>query len=234
MLNNFSLTFKSLVSFGLLAIIGIGVGLVGYFQSHAASDAVAQLQKLEHQVSAIKELEVELVDQANSLQSYLLTGDRKWADHVTSDVARIEDHFDPLSTVDGIRAVKSAWQDWYSNFARKQMTLMQSQQGGDRALAIESTRKSNDALHALIDQMNVTADTLHARMLELTKRENATLASVTTSSLIGLIALAVATIMLALLNHTIVSRPLGLLAKVTETLAKGDLGGSDQRERPGR
>ncbi|PCJ94295.1 MAG: hypothetical protein COA52_05380 [Hyphomicrobiales bacterium] len=223
MLNNLSLTFKSLISFGLLAIIGIGVGLISYFQSQAAGDAVAKRYVIEQQVAGLKDLEFELVDQAMALKAFMLTGDLSWSDHVKEETPKLKKQFDALAAVEGMDKMQADWKSWYSDFAEKQLLLMRSPMSVDLARAIEVSGQSNRQLKAVVAAMNQKIAELTTTMEKLTHEQNNKLGNVTNFALLGLALLIGATILLAWVNNLIVARPLGRMVKVTEALANGDL-----------
>ncbi|MBL4645364.1 MAG: HAMP domain-containing protein, partial [Rhizobiales bacterium] len=223
MLNNLSLTFKSLISFGLLAIIGIGVGLISYFQSQAAGDAVAKRYVIEQQVAGLKDLEFELVDQAMALKAFMLTGDLSWSDHVKEETPKLKKQFDALAAVEGMDKMQADWKSWYSDFAEKQLLLMRSPMSVDLARAIEVSGQSNRQLKAVVAAMNQKIAELTTTMEKLTHEQNNKLGNVTNFAMLGLALLIGATILLAWVNNLIVARPLGRMVKVTEALANGDL-----------
>ncbi|WP_316859326.1 HAMP domain-containing protein [uncultured Cohaesibacter sp.] len=223
MLNNFSLTFKSLLFFGLLAMVGVAVGLVSYIKSDAARQAVAQRADMEAQVADMQALKLEIENQALSLKSFLLTGELSWSDTVRSGYQALSGHFDEMTTQQGIDAVKQDWQDWYNNFADKQLTMMRDPMTVELARAMEVSGESNQHLNDLIGLIDEQIEQRQSRMADLTAEQNAELNSVTSAALIGLVLLIVAAMGLAFLNHLIISRPLKKMVNVTGALADGNL-----------
>ncbi|WP_119306792.1 methyl-accepting chemotaxis protein [Cohaesibacter haloalkalitolerans] len=223
MLNNVSLTFKSLLFFGLLAMVGIAVGLVSYFKSDAAKKAVAQRQVVENQVSAMEGLKLDIQNQAIALKSFLLTGDLSWSDTVKSDFNELSGHFDENATQQGIAEVKAEWMDWYNRFAGAQLQMMRDPMTVELARAIEVSGESNQKLKDVLAHIDAEIVNRQTRMDELTAEQNAELNSVTSAALIGLVAMLVATLGLAVLNNMIISRPLKKMVNVTGSLAEGNL-----------
>ena len=223
MLNNLSLTVKSSFSFALLAIIGIGVGLISYLQADAARDTVNERLVLERQVAGMAHLKLEILDQAMALKAFLLTGDLDWSEHVQEDVDKLEDQFKTLAGVEGISDIKASWKSWYTQFADHQMKLMRDPMSVDLARAIEVSGVSSDKLKIILDDMDSKIDAANSVMADLTARQNGMLANVTSFALLGLIALVGAALLLAFFNHVIASRPLVQMVGVTEKLAAGDL-----------
>lgn len=223
MLNNVSLTFKSLLFFGLLAMVGIAVGLVSYFKSDAAISAVAQRQVVERQVSAMEGLKLAIQNQAIALKSFLLTGDMNWSDTVKSDFNKLSGHFDDNASQQGIAEAKSEWLDWYNRFAGAQLQMMRNPMTVELARAIEVSGESNQKLQDLLARIDAEIANRQTTMDDLTAEQNAELNSVTGAALIGLIAMLVATLGLAVLNNMIISRPLNTMVNVTGALAEGNL-----------
>nr|WP_321526474.1 HAMP domain-containing methyl-accepting chemotaxis protein [uncultured Cohaesibacter sp.] len=223
MLNNVSLTFKSLLFFGLLAMVGIAVGLVSYFKSDAAISAVAQRQVVERQVSAMEGLKLAIQNQAIALKSFLLTGDMNWSDTVKSDFNKLSGHFDDNASQQGIAEAKSEWLDWYNRFAGAQLQMMRNPMTVELARAIEVSGESNQKLQDLLARIDAEIANRQTTMDDLTAEQNAELNSVTSAALIGLIAMLVATLGLAVLNNMIISRPLNTMVNVTGALAEGNL-----------
>nr|WP_320143225.1 methyl-accepting chemotaxis protein [uncultured Cohaesibacter sp.] len=223
MLNNFSLTFKSLLFFGLLTMVGMAVGLVSYFKSDAAREAVAERAVMESQVSSMEGLKLDIQNQAIALKSFLLTGDLDWSDTVKKDHSEISKHFDQMATKIQIDGVKKEWLNWYNSFAGKQLKMMRDPMTVELARAIEVSGQSNEQLKAVMANIDQQIAQLRSQMDQLTAEQNAELNSVTSAALIGLVLMIAAAIGLAFLNNQIVSRPLKKMVNVTGALADGDL-----------
>ncbi|SFO11921.1 methyl-accepting chemotaxis protein [Cohaesibacter marisflavi] len=223
MLNNFSLTFKSLLFFGLLAMVGVAVGLVSYIKSDSARQAVAERSVMESQVSSMEGLKLDIQNQAIALKSFLLTGDLDWSDTVKKDYSEISGHFDEMAAGQQIADVKKEWLSWYNSFAGKQLTMMRNPMTVELARAIEVSGQSNEQLKAVMAQIDTHISGLQSQMDQLTAEQNAELRSVTSAALIGLVVMILAAIGLAILNNAIISRPLKKMVNVTGALADGDL-----------
>ncbi|WP_321449107.1 methyl-accepting chemotaxis protein [uncultured Cohaesibacter sp.] len=223
MLNNFSLTFKSLLFFGLLAMVGVAVGLVSYFKSDAARQAVAERAVMESQVTSMEGLKLDIQNQAIALKSFLLTGDLDWSDTVKQDYTEISSHFDEMAAGQQIADVKREWLNWYNSFAGKQLTMMRDPMTVELARAIEVSGQSNEQLKSVMAQIDTHISGLQSQMERLTAEQNAELNSVTSAALIGLVVMTLAAIGLAILNNAIISRPLKKMVNVTGALADGDL-----------
>ncbi|WP_321338524.1 methyl-accepting chemotaxis protein [uncultured Cohaesibacter sp.] len=223
MLNNFSLTFKSLLFFGLLTMVGMAVGLVSYFKSDAAREAVAERAVMESQVSSMEGLKLDIQNQAIALKSFLLTGDLDWSDTVKKDHSEISKHFDQMAAKIQIDGVKKEWLNWHNSFAGKQLKMMRDPMTVELARAIEVSGQSNEQLKAVMANIDQQIAQLRSQMDQLTAEQNAELNSVTSAALIGLVLMIAAAIGLAFLNNQIVSRPLKKMVNVTGALADGDL-----------
>ena len=179
MLNNFSLTFKSLLFFGLLAMVGVAVGLVSYIKSDAARQAVAELAEIENQVTSMEGLKQDIQNQAISLKSFLLTGDLDWSDSVKEDYAEISDHLDEMATGQQIADIKKEWLNWYNSFAGKQLSLMRDPMTVELARAIEVSGESSEQLTVTMVLIDKQIADLESQMDRLTAEQNAQLDSVT-------------------------------------------------------
>ncbi|PLW75023.1 methyl-accepting chemotaxis protein [Cohaesibacter celericrescens] len=223
MLNNLSLTYKSLISFALLAIIGIGVGIVGFNQSGKASQAILESSKIEHHIVELMDLDTGINGQALALKTFLLTGDLKWRDQVQKAETKIAQEFDALASLDGVSALKQEWQDWYSQYAQRQITLMRDPMSVDMARAIEVAGQNNlkldginASMKALIGEMNVLSG-------QLTQQQNEKMDLVRSSAFIGVILLVIATVLLGVFNQFMVSKPLSRMVDVTQRLSEGSV-----------
>ena len=194
MLNNFSLTFKSLLFFGLLTMVGMAVGLVSYFKSDAAREAVAERAVMESQVSSMEGLKLDIQNQAIALKSFLLTGDLDWSDTVKKDHSEISKHFDQMATKIQIDGVKKEWLNWYNSFAGKQLKMMRDPMTVELARAIEVSGQSNEQLKAVMANIDQQIAQLRSQMDQLTAEQNAELNSVTSAALIGLVLMIAAAI----------------------------------------
>nr|WP_321982054.1 methyl-accepting chemotaxis protein [uncultured Cohaesibacter sp.] len=223
MLNNFSLTFKSLLFFGLLAMVGVAVGLVSYIKSDAARQAVAELAKIENQVTSMEGLKQDIQNQAISLKSFLLTGDLDWSDSVKEDFAEISNHLDEMASGQQIADIKKEWLNWYNSFAGKQLSLMRDPMTVELARAIEVSGESSEQLTVTMVRIDKQIADLQSQMDRLTEEQNAQLDSVTGAALIGLVLMIAAAIGLAFMNNFIIVRPLKTMVDVTEALADGNL-----------
>ena len=223
MLNNLSLTVKSSLCFGLLTVIGVGFGLMSYFQADAAMKAVDEKHVIEEQVSQMQTLKLEIVDQAMALKVFLLTGDLSWYEKVGNEVQKIEAQFDALTNVDGLDRIKGDWQSWYDQFALTQMTMMRDPMQVDLARAIEATGASSEAMTAILTALADEISTATALMDELTDFQNRELAKLGNFALLSMAMLVGLTMLLAFFNHMIASRPLNRMLDVTQKLANGNL-----------
>ena len=223
MLNNISLTYKSLLFFALLSIIGIGVGAVGLFQSGQVRLAVIERQHVEEHVSELNKLKMTLVQEALALKVFLLTGDLELVGNLDKQVDILKEQFQRLSGEPGIREIQTEWDVWTDKFVNRQVEYMTDPMTVDLARAIEVSGKSHDQIEKILGVVNGQINSMTQEMNESTAQQDSKLQTVYMSAIAGLVLLVLATIILVFVNNFAVSRPLGRLIDVTESLSQGDL-----------
>ncbi|WP_319532597.1 methyl-accepting chemotaxis protein [uncultured Cohaesibacter sp.] len=223
MLKNLSITLKSLISFSMLAFIGIAVGGISYYQADTVSTAIERLEEAEQKVDALSETKMSIIEQYASLKSFLLTGDLTASDNVKDWSNRISSKLSSLSGIEGFNEVATQWQTWNDEFANKQLALMRNPMTVDLARAIEVSGESSRAVKAVLDHLDEHLAEMTQLQHEMNTIQNNAVGTMQSSALIGLVLLVLGTAALLMLNNAVVSRPLGRLADATETLAKGNL-----------
>ncbi|TLP48128.1 HAMP domain-containing protein [Cohaesibacter sp. CAU 1516] len=223
MLKNVSLTIKSLLFFILLAVIGIGVGAVGFWQSGAVKVAVQERQSIDKRIGAFDELQMELANEAISLKSFLLTGDLKELDVMRKIDAVLTEQFQKMNSEKGIAEIEKLWLTWSDEFAKKQIDHMSDPMRVDLARAIEVSGQSNKRIEEMVALIDKQIADLESVQGQLTIKQNAKLESVYNSAAIGLVLLVIATVVLGVVNNIAVSKPLRQLTETTEFLSQGHL-----------
>ena len=223
MLKNVSLTVKSLVFFTLLAIIGIGVGAVGFLQSGAVKVAVQERELIDDRIGAFDELQMALAEEAISLKSFLLTGDLKQLDEMRKRNAALSTQFKKMAAEKSVQEIETLWTNWSNEFAKKQIDHMSDPMRVDLARAIEVSGQSNKRIEEMVGLIDKQIAELESVQGQLTIRQNDKLESVYNSAAIGLVLLVIATVVLGLVNNVAISKPLRQLTETTESLSQGDL-----------
>ena len=223
MLKNVSLTVKSLVFFTLLAIIGIGVGAVGFLQSGAVKVAVQERELIDDRIGAFDELQMALAEEAISLKSFLLTGDLKQLDEMRKRDAALSAQFKKMAAEKSVQEIEALWTNWSNEFAKKQIDHMSDPMRVDLARAIEVSGQSNKRIEEMVGLIDKQIAELESVQGQLTIRQNDKLESVYNSAAIGLVLLVIATVVLGVVNNVAISKPLRQLTETTESLSQGDL-----------
>lgn len=223
MLKNVSLTVKSLIFFALLAVIGVGVGAVGFLQSGAVKVAVQERQMIDGRISAFDHLQMALADEAIALKSFLLTGDLKELEAMKKVDETLSAQFQNMASEPGVSDIKALWTAWSNEFAKKQIDHMSDPMRVDLARAIEVSGQSNKRIEKMVSLIDQRIADLEAVQGQLTIKQNERLESVYNSAAIGLVLLVIATVVLGVVNNIAVSKPLRQLTETTEALSKGRL-----------
>ena len=223
MFKNLSITVKSLISFTLLAMIGIMVGVVSYFQADSVAQAVRQRGQIQRDVEHLENIENALLEQTVALKIFLLTGDLSWKTEVSAWNDKIVAAFKSAPDTGEMSDVKGQWLDWKKAFADRQLSLMLDPMSVDLARAIEVSGKSNKAIEKILASLNDHIGKMRETQDEMIRIQNGSVSTMQTSALIGLALLVVATIAMMLINNVALSRPLLRLVNATEKLSKGDL-----------
>ncbi|SNY90903.1 methyl-accepting chemotaxis protein [Cohaesibacter sp. ES.047] len=223
MLKNLSITLKTLISFAMLAFIGIAVGGMSLYQAGTVSNAVTELEVIGKKVDVLNETKTSIVEQYASLKFFLLTGNLTAAEEVRASATSIEQEFDALSNIEGTDEVKMQWKSWYDTYVSRQLSLMRNPMTVDLARVIEVSGESGDAVKTVLDHLNEHIAEMSSLQSEMNKLQDNAMSTMKTSALIGLLLIVVATTALLIVNNSAISRPLGRLAAATETLSQGDL-----------
>ena len=222
MFNNLSLTYKSLLSFALIAAIGIGVGTISYRVSGMATDVVEQAAVLDKKLKQVEHVETDVIMQSMALKTFLLTGDLTWRDKVVAEAEKIEGKFSALASIDGTNKAKQLWSEWYADFASQQIALMRDPMTVDLARAMEVAGRNNAKLTQVINEIGNVTLNITEQLGVMTDQQNSEMNTLQNSALLGAVLMFVATVLLALFNQFTVSRPLKRMVDVTQALSGGD------------
>lgn len=230
MFRNLSITYKSLLAFALIALVGIATNIVSYTQLTSVHQAVYEKNQLEEQAAQIAKLELSIIDQTLSLKAFLLTGERSWVDRVHKEKLSIENQFLQLDKVfnsdetakSAVIDIHSDWKSWVTAFVDKQILLMRDPMTVDLARAIEVSGKSAAQLNGIQTNIHAVISKLNENMVKLTSVQDGALDLVQKVALIAAALMLGATVILAYANYLMICRPLNLLVAVTQKLSKGD------------
>lgn len=232
MIANLSVTKKSVGAFLALALVSGIAATTIYGKSISALKAVERTDQINGVASDTAALQRIMFDQALSIKTFLLTGERSWVVDSESKTAQIKENLASLETsisqvsdsaLPKLKTVERAWSVWLETFAQKQILLMRDPGTVDLARALELT---NDSSALMLD----IATTSAALMNELNLKKNAVLAVqnrelslVKTISLASAVLIVLFAAVLGYLNHMMVSRPLSRLSIIVQKLSRGEL-----------
>jgi len=229
---NLSVTKKSVGAFLALALVSGIAATTIYGKSISALKAVERTDQINGVASDTSALQRIMFDQALSIKTFLLTGERSWVADSESKTAQIKENLASLETsisqvadsaLPKLKAVERAWSVWLETFAQEQILLMRDPGTVDLARALELTNDSSALMlditttnAALMNDLNLKKNTILAV-------QNRELSLVKTISLASAVLIVLFAILLGYLNHMMVSRPLSRLSVIVQKLSRGEL-----------
>ncbi|KAE8235448.1 hypothetical protein A4X03_0g9774, partial [Tilletia caries] len=199
MLNNISVTTKGLIAFTLLAAIAIASSIVIYNRTVVANDLVVEADRIQTLADAVAEFSDDIYVADLQLKSFLLTGNRAFAETVESLLVEMQKDVTDLTTLfreqapaelPALEASFATLAQWQTQFVKRQSLQSVMQQFATRNTAAK-------------------------------EQQGAALEMVESIALAAAIAVALAAAFMGFLNYRLVSRPLSRLATATDRLANG-------------
>ncbi|SMC42475.1 methyl-accepting chemotaxis protein [Rhizobium sp. RU36D] len=243
MLKNTSVSAKGFAAFGILAVIAIGASGLIYWRAGTANTLVEHDLKLVQMLDETDKLQSKMTSTTLAFKNFLLTGNRDFAKsyetlngELSNQVKVVEgiytqnapQHLQPLKDATSILT------QWRTDVIDRQMTLMRDPMTVETARAIETTGEGTKLVDAFEDKIEGIAKQIQSESDATLAEERGALGAVQSITLLVSALIAVAALLMGYLNYTLVSRPLGRLAKATARLASGDLdvaiekGGKDE------
>lgn len=146
MLNNISVTTKGLIAFSLLAAIAIASSVFIYNRTIVANDLVEESDKIKALADAVTEFSDDVYVADLKLKTYLLTGNRDFAETTQSllgemaqDVTDLTKLFSEQAPAElpALQASFATLAQWQTEIVQRQMDLMRSPDTVELARAIE-------------------------------------------------------------------------------------------------
>ncbi len=243
MLKNLSVSAKGFLAFGLLAAIAIAASTFMHNRAIIASEHVAETAVVNNVVAAIDEFSADLYIADLQLKTFLLTGNRDYAEgaqRVAAEMDKDKVGIEALVSASApaelakFKEAITSLDAWKANFLDRQILLMRDPATVELARAIEVTGEGEALVKAFEDGLADLKATLSARAATAAANQTAALSLVETVSLAASIIVGIAAVLMGFLNFQLVSRPLGKLADATTRLSEGDLnvaidqGGKDE------
>ncbi len=231
MLGNLSVAKKGAAAFIFLALIGSIAGGISYFKTVGAMSEVAAAGEISEVAARSQALEKTIYEQALSLKTFLLTGDRDWRDRATAMSDDVSKGFDDIrgtladlspAELPAVDQMQAAWTEWYGTFVQQQINYMRTPGTVDLARALELTPENR----RLMDNIETSGANL-VQLLEVKKNEflahqNSELQLVKVIALTSALLIVFFAVILGFVNNTLISRPLGRLSQIVESLAQGN------------
>jgi methyl-accepting chemotaxis protein len=243
MLNNISVTTKGLIAFSLLAAIAIASSIFIYNRTVAANRLVIEADNIQALAEAVTEFSDDIYVADLKLKSYLLTGNRDFAemtqaglDEVARDVGELTKLFGEQAPgeLPALQASFATLAQWQTEIVQRQIDLMRAPDTVDLARAIEVGGRGQALVEQAQQSLQSVMQQFATRSAAAKQQQGAALLMVERIALAAAIAVALGAALMGYLNFQLVSRPLSRLATATDRLANGDLdveivsGGKDE------
>jgi len=243
MLNNISVTTKGLIAFTLLAAIAIASSIVIYNRTVVANDLVVEADRIQTLADAVAEFSDDIYVADLQLKSFLLTGNRAFAETVESLLVEMQKDVTDLTTLfreqapaelPALEASFATLAQWQTQFVKRQVDLMRVPDTVELARAIEVGGEGEALVEQAQQSLQSVMQQFATRNTAAKEQQGAALEMVESIALAAAIAVALAAAFMGFLNYRLVSRPLSRLATATDRLANGDLdieivsGGTDE------
>ncbi|MFN8829535.1 MAG: methyl-accepting chemotaxis protein [Labrys sp. (in: a-proteobacteria)] len=230
MLSTLSVSIKGALVFTGLALIAAVAGTATYSRVDATAAAIAQVEVISALERKAETLQSAVREQALSIQTFMLTGDRAWLERAGEQSKAATGLFDELggstlAAIDGASApladMRQAWQTWKSEKIDQQVQYMRVPETIDLARAMELTPSSSRLMPEIFAAGGKLDAVLTARREALVAEQSAAMASARMIALGSLGLILALACLFGVLNHTVISRPLTRLAAITRRLSEG-------------
>ena len=243
MLNNISVTTKGLIAFSLLAAIAIASSIFIYNRTVVANELVIEADKIQALSEAVSEFSDDIYVADLKLKTYLLTGNREFAettqarlDEIAKDVADLTKLFGDQAPgeLPALQASFATLAQWQTEIVQRQIDLMRVPDTVDLARAIEVGGVGEALVEQAQQSLQTVMQQFATRSTAAKQQQGAALETVENIALAAAITVALVAALMGFLNYRLVSRPLSRLATATDRLANGDLnveivsGGKDE------
>jgi methyl-accepting chemotaxis protein len=240
-MNNLSITTKILLAFAVLAVGVIAMSAVSITRSWELAVAADETNEAFAVSTQASNLVAELNEQNNAVKAYLLTGNLdnvrvfeehtqkigKQFDQIEADVAAQEAGLNAeaqKAAEKNIATARAAWTKWRDEFTKRQFNLMKMPSTVDLARAYETTGEGAALLKEVFNSLAaVNAELALAADANRTMQQSA-LSLMNTVLFVGTGAVLGLAVLMAVLNHLLVSGPLRGLTAATATLSSGNTG----------
>ena len=231
MISNISVSKKAAFAFMALALIGAVAGAFS-FQSMRTS---IQEAKVFIQMSAfqsdVEHLRVAMLDQILAARTFISTGDQALVERSNQLTAQIIGDLDTLeaegNAIDAsfgteVGTLRASWQMWLNMHAHVQFRLMRDPLTVDLARAMEVTGEGDVLLESVFASFDALGSNAMAHAATRLEAKERALQFGLTSTIGGGVLISLLAVVFGLLNHVMISKPIGQLTATTKELAGGD------------
>ena len=238
-MKNISITKKAFLAFAILAAGVLIMSAVSISRSANLHRSVTQTSETFALSARAFELVGEINGQNNKIKAYLLTGDLANVKGFNDHTPRIQDLFTQLdnqldrlkagsaaesatTAKQRVAAAKDGWRKWREGFTQRQLDLMKNPVTVDLARAYEVTGEGEALVQQVRGDLNAVTDDLSRRASANQAQQQDDLSLMDRVLFVGAGAVLALAILLAFLNHRLVSSPLRELTVATGALSSGD------------
>ncbi|MBP1853553.1 methyl-accepting chemotaxis protein [Rhizobium halophytocola] len=243
MFKNLSVSTKSFISFGILAVIAVGSSALTFTNMMSATTLVEEDRQVSKVLALTSDISSDVGEASLALKSFLLTGNRDFVsntqdmlNHLEEDIASLEKMYAATAPAElpAFNDAAAGIRKWRAEFIEKQIDLMRKPDTVDLARAMELTGDSARMIGEFTATMNSIHDNITKQSLNTSHEQQAAMRSVEIISFTAAVLVTILALGLSLMNYMLISLPLGRLSKATARLADGDLdvhiedGGKDE------
>ncbi len=219
MLSTLSLKHKSLAAFIVIAVLATASGLIGAYQTAEMTSVINHGQELRAQQEKFSAYASNVREQALSLKTFVLTGDRGHLADATGKTADIEGAFDALSSLkldakvrETLELSKSSWATWRDSHLASVVEYMRDPSTIDLARLEETSGANRVHLESFFSTLAQIEVEISAELSSAEAHQTET------ANLTGLI-VGGASAIIALMALGLGALNFGLMSKISRTMA---------------
>ena len=225
--NNTSIKVKLLASLGLIVTINLVIGAVTFTAVMRANTALDSFERVSAATAFYSEMKNHAREAREHMSAFLNSGDLGSRDLHLESVAATRNLISGLNTHNDIGTLSeqgslfaSAFEEWHSQIATRQLSYMQFPESVDMARLIEASQENA----RIREKMDSTFETAIALLGERNMAESSTLNNIlniaNTVSLFGMVLMLLTTLAASAFIILMVSRPLQELVASTSALVR--------------
>ncbi|MGF1619488.1 MAG: methyl-accepting chemotaxis protein [Rhodomicrobiaceae bacterium] len=230
-MKNISITAKALLAFATLALGVMIMSAVSINSAMQLQESVDETGETFKMVAEASKLVGEVHEQNKYIKAFLLTGDRSNLEALGASNASAEDYFKHLGEALGrqnaslqerLQTAQSKWMEWRTGFVQRQLDLMRKLETVDLARAYEMTGEGTELVNSVLGPLDEIANELGNIAAVNAANQHSALTSMEIVLLAGTVIVLALAVLMAFLNHVLISGPLKALTAATATLSSGN------------